>query len=50
MYNEQLEKKVKLTENQAFEKAKQELSEEVKKGISKETEIRNISAKYEKID
>lgn len=50
VYNEQLEKKVKLTENQAFEKAKQELSEEVKKGISKETEIRNISAKYEKID
>ena len=50
LYKEQLEKKVKLTENQAFEKAKKELSEEMKKSISKETEIRNISAKYEKID
>jgi len=50
IYKEQTEKKVKRNEKDVFEMAKKELSEEIKKTLSKETEIKNISSKYEKTD
>lgn len=49
-YNEQIEKKVKKTEKEVFEDAKKEISEEIKKTLSSDTQIKNISAKYEKIN
>lgn len=50
VYKEQAEKKVKKTDKEIFENAKKELSEEIKKTLDEGTEIRNISAKYEKAD
>lgn len=48
IYKEQNEKKIKKTEKEMFETAKKELTEEIKKELAKDTEIKNISAKYEK--
>ena len=48
VYKEQTEKKVKKTEKEVFEAAKKELSAEIKSKLSEDTEIKNISAKYEK--
>lgn len=47
-YKELKEKKINVSEKEAFEKGKEEISEEIKKNLSKDTEIKNISSKYEK--
>ncbi len=49
VYKEQTENKIKKTEKEMFEKGKKEISEEIKKNLFEDTEIKKISAKYEKV-